>query len=309
MARAPTRIDLGGGWTDVPPYPEEQGGFVCNIAIARYATVSVETAPRGEPVDSPLTAAVLRRFNASDVHVTIENEFPVGAGLGGSSSACAALVTALAARRGETLEPADLAELGRRIEVDDLGIAGGRQDHYAAAFGGALALTFGHEVRVERIRISGATKSEFERRALLVFTGESRISGRTVAAVINAYRRGDRAVCAALDEMKALAIQMPAALSAGDLDLLGELVAAHWEHQRSLHPEIPTPRIDEIIEAARRSGAVGWKAMGASGGGCVLVIAGAGREAAVRAAVTPLGDLIEVRIAEQGAAYLPPDQS
>jgi D-glycero-alpha-D-manno-heptose-7-phosphate kinase len=289
----------------VPPYPDEQGGFVCNIAIARYATATVAPSETYREADeSPLVNAVLRRLGFTGAAVTMQSDFPVGSGLGGSSSACAALVTALNALKDQYLPPAELAELGRQIEVEELGIAGGRQDHYAAACGGALALTFGKQVGVERVAIAPSTRADFEQRALLVYTGESRLSGRTVSAVLDAYRRGDPQVCNALERMKSLARAMPAALRAGDMDLLGSLVAEHWTHQRSLHPEIPTARIDQIVEAAQRAGAVGWKAMGASGGGCVLVIAARGRDGELRAAVSPLGELMEVRIADEGATVV-----
>src|SRR6185503_4991397 len=155
VARAPTRIDLGGGWTDVPPYCDREGGFVCNVAIDRYSFVRLddasETASIGDSTAVPLVRAALRRSGVSDAQVSVENNFPVGAGLGGSSAASAALLTALAAWSHRPRDRAEIAEEGRRIEVEDLGIAGGRQDHYAAAFGGALALTFTNTVTVEHI--------------------------------------------------------------------------------------------------------------------------------------------------------------
>jgi galactokinase/mevalonate kinase-like predicted kinase len=90
--------------------------------------------------------------------------------------------------------------------------------------------------------------------------------------------------------MKALARQMAAALRAGDLDALGTLVGEHWIHQRALHPSITTPRIDAIMDAARRAGALGAKALGASGGGCVFAIARDGQERALARALAPLGE-------------------
>src|SRR6185436_13051718 len=103
VARAPTRIDLGGGWTDVPPYCDREGGFVCNVAISRYAIARLREARFPTPVgahsassagggsesdrhDAPLVTAALKRSGVDDVRVTIENDFPVGAGLGGSSA-------------------------------------------------------------------------------------------------------------------------------------------------------------------------------------------------------------------------------
>lgn len=303
--RAPTRIDLGGGWTDVPPYSDEQGGFVCNIAITRYATATVnpdETyPPAGASVD-PLVVAALKRMGMPRLGVTLDSDFPVGAGLGGSSAASAALLGALAGWKRQRWDRAAIAELGRRIEVDDLGVAGGRQDHYAATHGGVLGLTFTDTVSVKRLRVTDETLAALERRALLIYTGESRVSGATIHGVLDAYRDRDVGVRSALLAMKTLARGMADALERGDLSVLGPQLAEHWLHQRSLHPTIPTPRIDEIVMRAQAAGAAGWKAMGASGGGCVLVLADEDRVAGVRAAIAHLGSFVDWSVDRDGMA-------
>lgn len=301
-ARAPTRIDLGGGWTDVPPYCDREGGFVCNIAIDRYAsaTVSPGAASAAASAGEPLLTAALRRTGLMGLRVDLASDFPVAAGLGGSSAASAALLGALHAWRGHPLDRVAIAEEGRRIEVEELGIAGGRQDHYAATHGGALALTFDTGVRVRRIGMSSATRDALRQWATLVYTGESRISGDTITAVLGAYERGAATVVTALQRMKELARDMATALEASDLHALAELVDEHWRYQRSLHPGIPTARIDEIIAAAARAGSTGAKAMGASGGGCVLVLSRPTCTAAVRLAIAGLGELLDFGFDEQG---------
>jgi galactokinase/mevalonate kinase-like predicted kinase len=100
--------------------------------------------------------------------------------------------------------------------------------------------------------------------------------------------------------MRETAEQMPAAIAAGDVDRLATLVDEQWTHQRSLHPAIPTPLIDQIIARAREAGAAGAKALGASGGGCVLAIAGAGRADDVRRAIGSLGELLAFSVAMRG---------
>jgi D-glycero-alpha-D-manno-heptose-7-phosphate kinase len=304
--RAPTRLDFGGGWTDVPPYCEREGGFVCNVAIDRYATA---TLTRGSPVpmdrDDALVRAAVRRSGLSDVRLTVANDFPVGAGLGGSSAASAAVLGALAEWKDEPWNRREIAELGRVIEVEDLGVAGGRQDHYAATHGGALALTFTDAVDAQPIAMDAATRAELERRALVIYTGQSRISGDTITAVLGAYLERDRRVCNALREMKRLAGEMATVLARGDIDHLGALVEEHWSSQRALNTAIPTPLIDEIIARAAKAGACGAKALGASGGGCVLVIAGAENVAGVRRAVQDLGTVIEFAVDLDGLKNLP----
>jgi D-glycero-alpha-D-manno-heptose-7-phosphate kinase len=311
--RAPTRIDFGGGWTDVPPYSDHEGGYVCNVAIARYASVTIEPRPTGEPLaiatahgtDQALARAAARRGGIAAARITLHNDFPLGAGLGGSSAAGVALAAAIAASVGERLDGAQLAERSRETECADLGIAGGRQDHYAAAFGGALGLRFGGGVEVTRLPLSERVRAELESRCILVYTGESRISGDTITAVLDAYRQREPRVLFALARMKALAEQMADALRHGDVDALAAFVGEHWAHQRALHPAIPTARIDAIIERGHDAGAAGAKALGASGGGCVLVIARSDTVDAVRDAVAPLGTLLEYRLDEHGAAPCP----
>ena len=299
VARAPTRLDFGGGWTDVPPYPEERGGFVCNVAIDRYATVTL--APAGDPDATPaLAAAAIRRAGVTGVSATIASDFPVGSGLGGSSAAGVAMAAALATLRGESPPPAALAEWSRGVEVEELGIAGGRQDHYAAAFGGALGLTFAQETSVEQIPLPPGSADVLERCCILAYTGESRISAATITAVLDGYASGDKRVVDALARMKSLALEMRDALQRGDVDSLAALVDEHWAHQRSLHPGISTPRIDALEAAARAAGATGMKALGASGGGCVIVFADDDRVEAVRGAVAPFAKVMKWRVALEG---------
>jgi D-glycero-alpha-D-manno-heptose-7-phosphate kinase len=307
VTRAPTRIDFGGGWTDVPPYCDEMGGFVCNLAITRYATASVARGERRDmrndsnPADLAIANAATRRFDAHDVTVSVRSDFPIGAGLGGSSAAGVATVAALAAACGETMTPTAIAELSREIEIGDLGIPGGRQDHYAAAYGGALGLRFSaNHVDVQPIALTAQMRAEIEERCIIVYTGQSRISGETINAVLGAYRRGVPRVLNALQHMRANAEQIAVALGAGDLDRIASLVSEQWTHQRSLHSAIPTPLIDEIISKARGAGAIGAKALGASGGGCVLLIAGQGRGDDVRTVVASLGEVLPFTVATRG---------
>ena len=307
VTRAPTRIDFGGGWTDVPPYCDEMGGFVCNLAISRYATVSVARGERRDTrndsnaADLAIANAAVRRFDMHDVTVSVRSDFPIGAGLGGSSAAGVATVAALAAACDETMTPTAMAELSREIEIGDLGIPGGRQDHYAAAYGGALGLRFSaNHVDVQPIALTAQMRAEIEERCIIVYTGQSRISGETINAVLGAYRRGVPRVLNALQHMRANAEQIAVALGAGDLDRMASLVSEQWTHQRSLHAAIPTPLIDEIISKARGAGAIGAKALGASGGGCVLLIAGQGRGDDVRTVVASLGEVLPFMVATRG---------
>jgi D-glycero-alpha-D-manno-heptose-7-phosphate kinase len=301
IARAPTRIDLGGGWTDVPPYCDREGGFVCSIAISRYAIARIVDGQETPVVkENPIVRAAVKRTGAVGIAIQLQNDFPMGAGLGGSSSASAAVLGGLSVWNGRDLDRVAIAEEGRRIEVEDLGIAGGRQDHYAATHGGALGLTFTSAVSVRRIALPASTRRELVASCSLIYTGESRVSADTITAVMGAYEAGEPRVLHALRTMRELANDMSDALGAGDLHALGELVGEHWDHQRSLHPSIPTQRIDDIVATARRAGALGAKAMGASGGGCVLVLSRAGKTDEVRHALRGFGELVDFDIDDAG---------
>jgi D-glycero-alpha-D-manno-heptose-7-phosphate kinase len=181
-----------------------------------------------------------------------------------------------------------------------LGIAGGRQDHYASAFGGALGLWFTDSVHVRQIPISSDFCTEIERRCIVAYTGRSRISGDTISAVLDAYACRTPQVVAALARMRALAEQMVEALERGSLDDLGFLVKEHWVHQSALHPRISTPGIEAVLSAGAEAGATGGKALGASGGGCVVLIAPADRAAAVRAAVSRVAQLVPFMVDRGG---------
>jgi D-glycero-alpha-D-manno-heptose-7-phosphate kinase len=268
---------------------------VCNIAISRRATVRVaeRTADWVEGDSSPRDAivdAALRRAKLGAVDVELSSDFPIGAGLGGSSAATVALGAALHALRNESPALDTLAEWSRTVEVDDMRIAGGRQDHYAATFGGALALTFGEATQVSRIALSPSARSTLERQCILLYTGESRISSTTITAVLDGYTRRERHILDALATMCTLARQMADALRAGDVPHLAQLVDEHWHAQRTLHDGISTPRIDTIERVARAAGATGLKALGASGGGCIIAFADDAHVDAVARAIEPYGE-------------------
>lgn len=310
IARAPVRIDFGGGWTDVPPYTMERGGCVCNLAIALYARASLRPSERGVGVeiradgDEALAAAALRRSGVDGVRLQQASDFPRGAGLGGSSAAGVAAVAAIAAWQRECVEPDALAERSRALEVEELGIAGGYQDHYAAAYGGALALHFGSHTTARRIPMSDDMVEQLERRCIVAYTGESRISGETITAVLDAYRAGVPRVVHALARMRELAESMIDGLEHADLDQVGSLVHEHWEHQRSLHEKISTPAIERLLAAAEASGAIGGKALGASGGGCVVVIAPDSRADEVRERMSALARVLPFRVDRAGAQVM-----
>lgn len=309
---------------------------MCNLAISRRATItlgsdSTRQGPPGarkrpdktdrslSPDILPLVAAALRWHNFKPAHLHLHNDFPTGAGLGGSSAAGVALAAAIAQAQQRHPTPSELARQSRAVEVETMGIAGGFQDHYAAAFGGALGLSFGHGdtgVNVERLPLDSALSARLKARTTLVHTGESRLSGETITAVLDAYREGDRKVTTALDRMRDLAKEMRNAIISADLGTLAALTEEHWHFQRSLHPAITTARIDALHEQTRKAGATGFKALGASGGGCVLIWSEPENTQRVRQAAAELGELLDwqaetngVDVSDSDVSSLPRDSA
>jgi D-glycero-alpha-D-manno-heptose-7-phosphate kinase len=305
-ATAPVRLDFAGGWTDVPPFSAREGGVVVSAAIELFAQAEVRPGGTGlrlvaedlgagielpdDAAPSPrgplaLLQAGLRLLPVGPCALTTRSEAPAGSGLGSSGALDVVLVAALAAARGEVLDPRAIADLACRLEGVEAGIPGGRQDQFSAAFGGVLRLEFRDPAAtVEPLALDPAFAAELERRMLLVYTGASRFSGDTIGRVMRAYERGDRAVAGALHGLREVAERMTGALRAGDLAAIGALLDANWTHQRTLDPMMCTPLMDRLGQAMRAAGALGGKAAGSGAGGSMFFLAPDDPSAGVAAA-------------------------
>ncbi|MGH9261531.1 MAG: hypothetical protein ACRD08_16830, partial [Acidimicrobiales bacterium] len=271
-AAAPARLDFAGGWTDVPPFSQREGGAVVNAAIRLSAHVELELGgtllrlvshdlgqtvecanSRGLVLDGKLDLlkAGLRMFPVTHpCTLTTRSDTPPGSGLGASGALDVALVACLAAARQERLEPRDLAEHAWHLETVEAGNPGGRQDQFAAALGGFHRLTFRDpDVGVEPITLDPAFAAELERRTVLCYTGASRVSGRTIERVMAAYERGDTEVTGALRALKDVAHRMADALRAADLAQIGALLSDNWRHQRALDSAMQTAEMARLERA------------------------------------------------------------
>ncbi len=305
-ARAPLRISFCGGGTDLAPYVNEHGGAVFSATIARHAHVTLRFQPArevqagfaGRDADAGALAfldACLRRFGidpaAAGVELRTAVDVPVGTGLGASSAMVVAMIGAVASWRGTALDHARIARLAWEVERRDVGIAGGLQDQYAAAFGGFNFIEFHGEDRVvvTPLEIEGETIAELQRGLLLVFTGIRRHAPDVIAAQVTAYTEQRDGVVDALDRMKELAGQARDAIAAGDLRTLGEVLHEDWEAKKRTAGAVTTARIDEMYDEARRLGVVGGKICGAGGGGFLLLCCPPRRRPAVVSRLAELG--------------------
>lgn len=292
ITRSPLRITLGGGGTDLPSYSRQFGGFVISAAIDKYVFVTVtrpfakgiylkysqlEKVDTVDEVHHPIIREALRLLNPDtpQIEITTLADIPSGTGLGSSGSFTTALLKALYAHHRNLLHPTALAELACDIEINKLGEPVGRQDQYAAAFGGVTCFDFNKDdsVRARPLNLDYDRLHQLEDNLLLFFTGFARSAGSILHDQDARTAAGDDSMLANLHYAKDLGTRSHAALEAGDFDEFGSLMHAHWEHKRKRSRGMSNPQVDEWYELGRRNGAIGGKLVGAGGGGFLLFYA------------------------------------
>jgi D-glycero-alpha-D-manno-heptose-7-phosphate kinase len=292
IARSPLRISLGGGGTDLPSYYSRNGGFLIAAAIDKYVYITVhqtfvqdlivkysrlERVEDFERLQHPIVREALRMTGVSGQYLEITSmaDIPAGTGLGSSGSFTTALLKALITHHREIVHPRELAERACRIEIDILGEPVGKQDQYAAAFGGLTCFDFHPDGRVDAcpLRISAETMYNLEDNLLLFFTGYSRSAGTILKEQDDRSRQDDRAMLENLHVVKEIGLKTRAAFEAGDLGRFAELMNDHWEYKRQRSGQMSNADIDRWYDLAIRNGALGGKLIGAGGGGFLMFYA------------------------------------
>ena len=291
FARAPLRISLGGGGTDLPSWYREHGGFVVSAAIDKYVYVLAtnrfasnftlkhlawEEAARAEEIEHPiLREAIVRHGGGGPLELASIADVPPGPGLGSSGAYAVCTLRALNLLRGVDPGAAELARLASELEIDVLERSVGKQDQYVSAHGGVCALTFGRDdsVEVRRLELDDAAAAALRERFLLFFTGGERSASDMFGHQVNATLAGDEAIRANLGRTAELAREVADALERGDLARCGELMNEGWEIKRSRAPGLVTERMQELRDLALDAGAAGVTLMGAGGAGFLLVYA------------------------------------
>ncbi|MBA9079236.1 dehydrogenase [Rufibacter quisquiliarum] len=300
-SKAPLRLGLAGGGTDVSPYSDQYGGAILNATINKFAYATL--IPLQEPqvvlkcydIDQHHVYENVNYFDLGTdtlrlikgIHNRIKREFkielplyyqletyvdaPPGSGLGSSSTLVVAIVAAFAEWLGLPLGEYDIAQLAYSIEREDLGLSGGKQDQYAATFGGFNFMEFHTDrVVVNPLRIKEEYIHELEFSLLQYYTGTSRLSSKIIDAQVKNVNRGNSKSVEAMHALKGYAFSMKEALLRGKLEVIGELLHESWLSKKNMADEISNPVIDEIYEAARENGAIGGKMSGAGGGGYMM---------------------------------------
>jgi D-glycero-alpha-D-manno-heptose-7-phosphate kinase len=289
FSRAPLRISLGGGGTDLPSYYREHGGFLISGAIDKYVYMFTHTVfqrryhmkyTQTEIVDEIseirhpiLREALTRYWNGSPLEIASVADVPSGTGMGSSGAFTVSLLKALAQARSTSITPAALAEAASEIEIDILKEPVGKQDTYVAAHGGICSYTFRADdsVDVVPLELGPDTLRRLRDNLLLFYTGEAREASSVLADQDKRSRYGDEEMLANLHRTKEIGYSSLELLLAGDLDSYAELMHEHWENKRHRSPGMASEHIDRLYTLARRSGAIGGKLVGAGGGGFLLV--------------------------------------
>jgi D-glycero-alpha-D-manno-heptose-7-phosphate kinase len=301
-ARAPLRLGLGGGGTDLSPYCDLHGGVALNCTIDRYAYAFIT--PRSDQKlvlgaqdleteeihdlipDIDVTAGlklhrgvynrIVKEFCGGEpLPITLSTtvDAPPGSGLGSSSALSVALVEAFRGYLDLPLGRYDVAHLAFEIERLELGLAGGKQDQYAAAFGGVNFIEFLSENRVivNPLRLTESVLNEFETSLVICFTGVSRSSDSIISQQI-AGIRNDPNTLKALHQLKADAIAMKKALLAGDVSGMAEILMRSWVAKKETSKMIATTQINDLFAIALAHGALSGKVSGAGGGGFMMFL-------------------------------------
>ena len=310
IERAPVRISLGGGGTDLAAYYRAYGGMVISAAINKYFYTFISRGAETEGVqvissdyrtfyrhdpqqpffwdgNLQLPRAILHHFGVErEYDVFLASEVPPGTGLGSSGSVAVTLVRALSTLSDIPMSRQEIAETAAYIEIEKMGMPVGKQDQYIAAFGGVKVITFAADgVTVEPLQLDDTTLERLESRLILFFTGSSRESSNILEHQKRASEKRDPAVIDALHAIKALAHNMRSFLELGDLDGFGQLLDESWHEKKKLAPNVSSSGIDRWYALARQHGAVGGKVTGAGGGGFLMLYCPVDRQAAVTQAL------------------------
>jgi len=297
IVRAPLRISLAGGGTDLSGYYSRYGGAVLSTSINKYfyvlvtetgagytqvisadlqtffhASSSVETDYLGKR-DLNLPSTIFDHFGYhGEEQIFIASEVPPGTGLGSSSAVTVGLIKAISVVRHEEMSKQAIAELASYIEIEKLGAPIGKQDQYASAFGGLNLVRFeADQVTVEPLQIKRATFQKLESNLMLFYTGVSRKANSILSQQKASTDQDDPQVLASLHAIKQAALDLRHLLENDDVDSLGAFLDENWQRKKKLSKGITNETIDAWYKLARQNGALGGKIAGAGGGGFLLL--------------------------------------
>lgn len=292
-SKAPTRIDLAGGTLDIwPLYLFHYGAVTVNIAINLYATAKL--IPRNDKKIIIESKDLKKKIKASSIknlstskglelivelirfyspiqgfHLITDCAAPAGSGIGGSSSLNIALNGALNGFTDNRYSKKEILTIAKNIEARVIGVPTGEQDYYPALYGGINVIHLKDEgIILEKLKINS---KELERHLLLCFTGKPRASGANNWHIMKKHIDGDKAVFQKMKSIKETALKMGRTIANNRFTLMSKLLNDEWENRKKLFKKVTTPKIEKIIKAAFKKGAIAGKVCGAGGGGCLIL--------------------------------------
>jgi len=296
-SKAPLRLGLAGGGTDVSPYSDKFGGAVLNATVSLYAYASIvpgndnritlRSVDKNSEINFPVSSSlpidgnldlvkgvynrIVKEFTFKPLSfgITTFVDVPAGSGLGTSSTLVTAVLGAFTECLKLPLGEYDLARLAYDIERNDLGMAGGKQDQYAATFGGFNFMEFYDKgkVIVNPLRIKDQILNELSNNIILFYTKTSRISSEIIETQQRNVNEEFESSVEAMHGIKRIAVRMKEAILKGEIESIGELLDISWGYKKKMAEGITNPQIDKLYEAAMKAGATGGKITGAGGGG------------------------------------------
>jgi len=325
-AIAPTRVDLAGGTIDIwPLYLFHPGATTVNFAIDLYARCRIETRDDDQVILESRDRRVTFETRLAEIenlareerlelisklvhffkpetgfHLVAEGMAPAGAGLGGSSALAIACIGALNRLVGDRYPERKFIVLAANVETTVIRVPAGFQDYYGAFYGGANSIHFSAEgIHREALNVDGG---ELERRVVICYTGEPRLSGINNWEMFKNHIDGDPVLFQLFDSIRDAGRNMKTALAAGDWGAVGELMRAAYPNRKRLAPNITTPHMEALVERALASGAVAAKVCGAGGGGCIAFLCeeGARDSVAQALAAEPGGEVLRWNFARDG---------
>src|SRR3989344_805470 len=289
LVRAPFRVPIGGGGTDLTSYYSKFGGEFISASINRYMFITInrpivdklirvkytqtEIVTSVKEVRHDLVREALRLTKIKDsIEINSFADLPAGVGMGSSGSYLVALLKALHTLKREHISDQNLAEEACRIEINKLKRFVGKQDQYIAAFGGITKFKINKngEVKVRRLVLDPPFIRDLEGSLLIFYTGIRREEAQILRRQSIKTKNNDKNVIKNLHQIKAIGKEIGQALVAKDINSFGKLMHKHWMTKRNLSSAISSSRIDQLYELGIKSGAVGGKIMGAGGGGFLL---------------------------------------
>ncbi|MHB2025430.1 MAG: GHMP family kinase ATP-binding protein [Elusimicrobiota bacterium] len=308
VVRAPLRITLGGGGTDLPGYYEKFGGFLIAAAINKYIYITasprhfdkkywmsyskVEVRDSVADIEHELLRKSLEKYRLDDgVEIHSISEVPGESGLGSSGAFLVCAITALNSLKKKEMSRHDVAELASGIEMKELGHACGKQDQFIAAFGGIISLDISKsgEVAVQELDMKPETVKALESSILIYHTGVSRKANEILSQQTQKLKRNEHAAIGGLSKIKEIGYRSRDCLLSGDIDGFGRLLHEHWSLKKSMQAGMSSSKIDEIYDAAMRAGMLGGKIMGAGGGGFFMFCVPRERQTAFRSRMNEIG--------------------